>query len=615
MTLFAGIFSRHAGEPLPDSACEALRRGISRHPTDEVHAIQNERCFFVKVDIGAFSEPAFDVAADGSISLLAGEPLLSVDNGLSQGRTKDLELLHESWKHEDWAKLKSARGVFCAAHYQPTTGKLFLISDKLGIRPLYYWANEKFVIFATALRVLEFLDEIPKEMDLRGVTEMTGLGYPLGSRTPYANVSLLKAAEIVEFTEKKIARRLYWRWDEIKPSREPEAELLQEAHQVFMQAVARRNAGDTTTIAYLSGGLDSRCAVAALRELETRVHTFNFSLPGTQDYVFGNEYARRAHTIHEAVPKEEGDLTPDYSLLMARAWRDSKRREELPAERACLVWSGEGGSVAFGHVHLIRSIVELMRAGRIAEAVETFLQQEEASVTRRLLQEKARDVLGEALHAGIREELDDLNCADPARSFYLFLMLNDQRRKLSAHFENIDLHRLEFQLPFFDAEFLAQVIRLPLDWCLGHRFYTKWLELFPPPVTSVAWQTYPGHEPCPVPAPEGMAYQWDDAYQAKQRALLKRELLSQSARMLKAHDFPKEILQKSYLKIASLIYQTGLRDYSYVIQSAWKYYTYWNLCGGKYVLSSAIELPASSTNNSRAQHFNAGAKLTPGAVE
>lgn len=601
---------------MPDSACDALRRVISRHPTDEVQAFRDERCFFVKVDIGAFVEPAFHVAADGSVSLLAGEPLPGGgDNGLSQGRTKDLELLHESWQREDWAKLKSARGVFCAAHYQPTTGKLFLLSDKLGIRPLYYWANEKFVIFATALRVLEFLDEIPKKMDVRGVTEMTGLGYPLGSRTPYANVSLLKAAEIVEFTEKKIARRLYWRWDEIEPSREPEAELLREAHQVFMQSVARRNAGDTTTIAYLSGGLDSRCAVAALRELETRVHTFNFALPGTQDYVLGNEYARRAHTIHEAVPKEEGDLTPDYSLLMARAWRDSKLREELPAERACLVWSGEGGSVAFGHVHLTRSIVELMRAGRIAEAVETFLQQEEASVTRRLLQEKVRDVLGEALHVGIREELDDLNCADPARSFYLFLMLNDQRRKLSAHFEHIDLHRLEFQLPFFDAEFLALLMTLPLDWCLGHRFYTKWLELFPPPVTSVAWQTYPGHEPCPVPEPEGMAYQWDDAYQAKQRALLKRELLNQSARMLKARDFPKEILQKSYLKIASLIYQTGLRDYSYVIQSAWKYYTYWNLCSGKYALSSASELQASSTNNSRSPRFNAGAKLTPGAVE
>jgi asparagine synthetase B (glutamine-hydrolysing) len=128
-----------------------------------------------------------------------------------------------------------------------------------------------------------------------------------------------------------------------------------------MRAVALRNRSDKTTVAYLSGGLDSRVAVAALLELETRIHTFNFALPGTQDYVLGNEFAREAHTIHEALPKEQGDLTPDYSALMARAWESSKHRAASPAERPSLIWSGEGGSVAFGHVHLCREIVEQMR--------------------------------------------------------------------------------------------------------------------------------------------------------------------------------------------------------------------------------------------------------------
>lgn len=615
MTLFAGIFSRHEGEPLPVFACAALRRVISRHPSDEVQEFKDGRCFIVKTDIGAFGEPAFHVDADGSVSLLAGEPLLNTnEHELRQSRAEHLKLLHEKLKQDDWGLLKHAAGTFCAVHYQPLTGKLFLISDKLGIRPLYYWENEKSVVFATALRILESLDEIPKEMDLRGVTEMTALGYPLGSRTAYANISLLKAAEMIEVSEKQIARRQYWRWDEIEPAKESETELLAGAYKLFMRGVARRNAQDKRTIAYLSGGLDSRCAVAALRELDVEVHSFNFALAGTQDYVFGNEYAAQAGTLHEALPKEQGNLTPDYSKLMSEAWRDSKHREVAPVERASLVWSGEGGSVALGHVHLSKTIVDLMRAGDESGAIESYLQQEEASVTRRLLKPNICQALTKTLHIGIREELDELRSVDAARNFYLFLMLNDQRRKLAAHFENIDLHRLEFHLPFFDADFLALVMSLPVDWCLGHKFYTKWLELFPPVVTKVPWQTYPGHEPCPVGAPAGaMAYQWDDAYQAAERRVLKRELLNQSAQMLRSPDFPRAILKKSYLRLATSIYRAGWRDYSYVIQAAWKYHTYWKLCGGKFALPAPTGNKASSVDDVLSQGFNAKAELTSSA--
>jgi Asparagine synthase (glutamine-hydrolyzing) len=611
MALFAGIYSRKVGEPVEDSACEALRNAVSRNPADERHAFRDARCFFVKIDACAFGSPAFRVDEDGSASVLAGEPLMSLSQKDSvQSRSEDLNLLHDGLKQGDWEIAKNAQGTFCAAHYNRKTGKLFLMSDKLGVRPLYFWANEKFFVFATALRVLESLNEIPKALDLRGVTEMTGFGYPLGSRTPYANISLMRAAEIVEVEAQNLSRRQYWRWDEIEPARSTETELLTEAHKLFMRAVSRRQRADKSTIAYLSGGLDSRCCVAALRASDVSVHTFNFALPCTQDYIFGNEFAEKSGTLHEAIPKEQGDQTPDYSSLLARVWQASAKRETNPVERDSLVWSGEGGSVAFGHVHLSRAIVEHMRAGRTDEAIETFLRDEGMSVTRRLLQPDVDKAVGQSLHEGIREELAELHCQDPARSFYLFLMLNDQRRKLAAHFENLDLHRLEFQLPFFDAEFLSLVVSLPVELCLGHKFYTKWLELFPAVVTQVAWQTYPGHEPCPLPAPQGTAYQWDDDYQKTQLAVLKRELMKQSSSMLSARDFPKEILRKNYLRLASLIYQAGLRDYSYVIESAWKYYTYSKMCGGQYAQPSGAEESANAMLRTRAQKFSSEAELT-----
>ena len=148
-------------------------------------------------------------------------------------------------------------------------------------------------------------------------------------------------------------------------------------------------------------------------------------------------------------------MVPDYSALMAEVWAEANSRSDLPAERPAIVWSGEGGSVALGHVHLTEEMVNWMRVGKIDDVIEEHLRRESAQVAPKMFSSKASDILSRSINDGIREELKLFHSHDPARNFYFHLMLNDQHRKLAGHFENIDLHRLEFQLPFFDSSFLA----------------------------------------------------------------------------------------------------------------------------------------------------------------
>src|SRR5439155_551720 len=384
--------------------------------------------------------------------------------------------------------------VSCAVHYPPDAGRLTLVTDKLGVRPLYYWIGEDHVIFATAMRVLEALAEVPKQMDLRAVTEAACFGFPLGDRTPYQGVRALRAAEVVQVSGAGVARSQYWRWDDIPPARRPQQELLQEAYDRFTAAVACRRRGDRTTTAFLSGGLDSRCVVAALRAQGAEVHAFNFALPGTQDRILGAACAAALGARHH-----QGTMRPD-------------------------------------------------------------------AVLRKLLRPAVADAVADIPRRGIREELDDLRCADPGRSLHLFLLLNDQRRHLAGHFENIDLHRLEFTLPFFDSDFLQSILAVPIDLCVYHQFYVKWLDLFPAAVTSVPWQSYPGHVPCPLPIPPGLHYQWQAARMKAWHGPRKQALLRRAGEMLAAQRFPRDLLSKSVLRVAGWIYRTGLRDYGYVIQ-------------------------------------------------
>src|SRR5207247_10934164 len=91
MPIFAGLCCRHAGARVGDSTCDALRRALSRDTRDARSAVRVARVFLAKVDIGAYGEPAFMVRPGGSVSLLAGEPLLATgDPHVARGRGADL---------------------------------------------------------------------------------------------------------------------------------------------------------------------------------------------------------------------------------------------------------------------------------------------------------------------------------------------------------------------------------------------------------------------------------------------------------------------------------------------------------------------------------------------
>src|SRR5438034_3742761 len=150
MTLIAGVFSRK-DRPIPASTSENLRQSISRHTDDEISVFKDARSFFVKVDIGAFGEPGMFVDSCGGLSMVAGEPLLSVCPDTSwKSREGDLKSIHEGLMRDDPEILRKAEGTFCAVTFESRSGTLNLIADKLGMRPLYYWIDEDYVAFASA---------------------------------------------------------------------------------------------------------------------------------------------------------------------------------------------------------------------------------------------------------------------------------------------------------------------------------------------------------------------------------------------------------------------------------------------------------------------------------
>ena len=582
MTLIAGIVGRSPEWTVPEKLRRGLAGSLSRHPGEQLLEIERIGAYFIKVDVGAYDTRNTIESSDGSITIMTGDPLLAAAGGCPDRYTAALQL-HNCAASRRTDVLRMARGVFSGANFDPATRVLSLYTDKLGLRPIYYTIADDYVVFASVLRVLEAIPHHQSEMDARGVTEIVTLGIPLGTRTPYAHVRVLDAAELLHIEPSSVQRTHYWNWNTIAEAdvSKPE-ELLDRAYDSFIDGVRQRIGRDKATASYLSGGLDSRCVVAALRALGLTVHTFTFADQPNEDQRFAAQFAAEVGSLHNQVAIDMG--APMWGPMMAKAWSAVKYGSPVRAEHPQLVWTGDGGSVGTGFVYLSDLIVTKLRENDVAGAVHTYLEQQRAAVPTRFLSAKAGIAFDGLLEQEITTELNGVPCDDPGRSFYFFLLVNDQRRHLSQHFEDIDLHRLEYQMPFFDSEFLAIAASIPLDWGLRHRFYTDWLSRFPSATTAVPWQTYPGHIPCTLDKPDGLAYQWDETMQARTRRRRRLRVANIGLRLARSRDFPSSLFTRRNLTIAALLHAVGLRDYEYVVRAAETYYGYWIKAGKRYSL-------------------------------
>jgi len=583
MTIIAGAYSRIAGVPLPHALCSELFPAVSREPGRARQVFRSPRCVVAKVDVGAYGVSAFQAHPGESVATLAGEALLGASRGRPRRtRADDLGLMHDLWKAGRGPVQLDCRGSFCAALYDAAGDRLVLTTDKLGMRPMYYWADDRFVVFGSALRILEAISIVPKSMDLRAVTEIASIGFPLGDRTAFTGIRTVQPGEGVEFSGSRTTRASYWQWDRLPAARLDENELAREAAERFCDAVARRLGGDSTTTALLSGGLDSRSIVAVLRQAGARVHTVTFSsFSGLLDPLLARNFADRAGTMHQEVSVDPTAETWYSQVLLQRPWTTAPAWHQYPPERPLAVWAGNGGSVGVGHLLMTDAICEHMRKGRREAAIRTYLDDEGARVLTYVLQRRVAAFASAVLVEGSAAELDAIGGDDPARAFHLFLMLNEQRRDFVKHYEDLDLHHIELLTPFFDSSFLEVVFAAPLDLCLRHAFYMKWLAHLPTVATGVAWQAYPGHAPCPLPLPEHLCDQWHPRWQGWSARRERRALLRRARQLLDADDFPDALLRRQRLRVAYYAYRAGLQDYGYLVRFADTFYQYWTRCGGR----------------------------------
>ena len=155
--------------------------------------------------------------------------------------------------------VKRLNGMFSIAIYDKSKNFFYLIRDRLGIKPLYYYEYNKSLVFASEINALTKLQLFRNEINLNAVSSYLSFRYPTeDDETFYLGIKRVPAGNILKINFDGKEKFSYWKIP--FPTSEKnfnENYYIEKLEDILNNSVKRQLISDVPLGVFLSGGLDS----------------------------------------------------------------------------------------------------------------------------------------------------------------------------------------------------------------------------------------------------------------------------------------------------------------------------------------------------------------------
>ena len=254
--------------------------------------------------------------------------------------------------------LRELRGMFALAIWDANHRQLLLARDRLGKKPLFYFAGPSSFAFASELQSLLEDPSVPRVPDLEAIRYYLTYRYVPSPYSAFQGIRKLPPAHYLLLKDGQLRLGRYWTLHYAEKSHEPEEVLSERARGYLEEAVRLRMISDVPIGAFLSGGLDSSAVVALMSRLSgAPVKTFSigFEEDAFSELPYARSIARRFGTDHhEFVVKPDAvSILPLLVRHFGEPFADSTAvpqyyLSKLAREHVTVVLAGDGGDEAFG---------------------------------------------------------------------------------------------------------------------------------------------------------------------------------------------------------------------------------------------------------------------------
>ncbi|ARS36161.1 asparagine synthase (glutamine-hydrolyzing) [Pontibacter actiniarum] len=338
-----------------------------RGPDGQVHKTyaQNVHFFHARlsiVDIEGGTQPMDD---EGLAIIFNGEIYnhqeLRTKFGLTGKTRSDTETVLLMYKQLGLDMLSHMDGMFAIALFDKKQGKVFLLRDRAGKKPLYIGVADDGIYFGSEQNLLQKI--MRPSIYLPSIAEYLQTGMVYGKNTPYKDIYELQPGHRISIDVENLSMSEQQQWWSIEPYYEQVLELQEQEALALLDeklkiAVKRRvESSDLEVGCFLSGGIDSGIMAAMASELKPNLRTFTVKFQNEYDEsVVAKQVAKYLNTNHQELEVSYDKLTNDFESIVRAYGEPFMDDSQIPSyyvareakKHVTVIINGDGGDELFG---------------------------------------------------------------------------------------------------------------------------------------------------------------------------------------------------------------------------------------------------------------------------
>lgn len=270
----------------------------------------------------------------------------------------DTEIIVHLYEDKKESCPNELNGMFALVILDSKEKKLFIARDRLGVKPLYYYNNDKVFIFASELKTILNFPGFDKQIDPESLHHFFSLNYVPSPGTIFRNIKQLLPGHSLTVTKDDLKITQYW---DIRCNgyiNDDEATITERILDLLKKSVKRMLRSDVPLGAFLSGGMDSTALVSLMAEFSSEpIKTFSaeFKENSYNETYFAQLASRRFRTEHHQLlcrPNDVIQALPKIvwhadNLLADPAMLPLYLISKLAKEHVTVCLSGDGGDEIF----------------------------------------------------------------------------------------------------------------------------------------------------------------------------------------------------------------------------------------------------------------------------
>jgi len=275
----------------------------------------------------------------------------------------DTEVILYSYKEWGIECIEKFIGMFAFALLDRIQNKLILVRDRAGVKPLYYYTDEKQFIFSSEIKSFHKYPKFKKKQNIEVLPYFFQFGYIPAPYTIFKNCFKLEAGHYLEYNIQNTTFKINKYWDvndfylQDKITKNEDA-ILEDIENILDDAIDLRMVSDVPVGVFLSGGYDSSLVAAILAKKQgKKINTFTI---GFDDEKYNEakhaksiaQYLGTDHTEYYMKNSDMLELVESLPFYYDEPFGDSSALpmmivSKLAREHVTVALSADGGDEAF----------------------------------------------------------------------------------------------------------------------------------------------------------------------------------------------------------------------------------------------------------------------------